>query len=187
MGVLTLVALAVAAVWVVRNRDRDRLIRQAVKLAPNSLLHAQNFHWTQMKGVQKQWELRASDARYSDDRSTLELIGSEFSMLMDDGKQVQLRAPKAELKLVGDHVNSAQLTGGLELDYGQVILTTSAATYLPDKDQLAAPGPVEIRGDGITVSGVGLEAQPHRRQFQLMRQVSTHLIPKPQNAVARNS
>src|SRR5690349_6387968 len=112
VGLFALGAIVLVAVWVVRNCSRERIIKQAVQVIPGSLLHAQNFHWTQMKGDEQQWELRAADASYSEDKTSLKLIGTELSMVLQDGKQLRLRAPKAELRLEGNHVNSASLSGG---------------------------------------------------------------------------
>jgi LPS export ABC transporter protein LptC len=178
VGLFALGAIVLVAVWVVRSRSRERFIKQAVHVLPGSLLHAQNFHWTQMKGEQKQWELRATDASYSEDKTSLKLVGTELWMVLQDGKQLRLRAPKAELKLEGNHVNSAALSGGLEVDYGTMVLTTAEAKYTPDQDHLEAQGDVRILGEGLAVTGVGLDARPRSRIFELRHQVSTQISPR---------
>src|SRR5207249_5584959 len=64
-GVAALAIIAVVGVVVIRGHQRQQILRQGLALVPGSLLHAKNFHWTQMKGDEKQWELVAGDASYS--------------------------------------------------------------------------------------------------------------------------
>ena len=172
---VSLVAIALVAVPAMIHRDRSEALRKTLGLVPGSLLHARNFHWTQMKGDHKQWELSAREASYSADKTTLKLREPDLLMVLEDGKTVMLHAASAELKLNGKHIDEARLNGGLELKYGDIELNTAEATFVPDSDMLQASGPVEIRSPGFTVSGVGLEAHPRARRFSLQNQVRTEL------------
>jgi LPS export ABC transporter protein LptC len=171
----SLVAIALVAIPSMIHRDRNAALRKTLDLVPGSLLHARNFHWTQMKGDHKQWELSAREASYSDDKTALKLREPDLLMVLDDGKTLILHAASAELKLNGKHIDEARLNGGLELKYGDIELSTAEATFVPDSDVLQASGPVEIRSPGFTVSGVGLEAHPRARRFSLQHQVRTEL------------
>lgn len=183
-GAIALLAIVLSAVWIVRHRNFDRLTRQALGLAPGALLHARNFHWTQMKGDTKQWELAAREASYADDRTSLKLVDTELSMMLEDGKQLLLRAPRAELKLAGNHVTRAELAGGLKLRYGDVLLMADEVIFYPDRDVLEAAGPVQIVGDGFKVKGVGLQAHPHEKLFTIEARVSSEFVPRAPRAAS---
>ena len=64
-GIVALLILLGVTVWVVRHRQDAQALQRAAGLVPGSLLHAHNFHWTQMKAGQRQWVLTADDASYA--------------------------------------------------------------------------------------------------------------------------
>lgn len=182
-GIAVLVVIVVAAVVVIKARERERnLLAHSIKVEPGSLLHARNFHWTQMKGDKEQWQLTASEASYGEDRSSLTLKDSKLTMVLDDGKPVSAQAKRVDLKLNGNHVNRAEFSGGLVLHYGDIKLTTQGGTFVPDSDMLEAQGPVEIAGDGFRIAGVDLEARPRARTFTLKHQVVTDLTARAARA-----
>jgi LPS export ABC transporter protein LptC len=178
LGSMVLGAVLIVSVWVVHHRTGEQLIKEAASVVPGSLLFARNFHWTQMKGDQKQWELVAGRANFSDDRKSIRLIDADVTMDSEDGKHVTLHAPLADLKMNGNHVNRADLTGGLKVHYGDVIITTQQAVFMPDADELTAPGLVTIESVGLKVTGVGLTAHPHAELFDLHQQINTAVTPK---------
>lgn len=188
IGIAALAAIVVAAIVIVKGRERQReLLARSVKFVPNSLLHARNFHWTQMKGDKEQWQLVASEANYADDRTSLTLKDSKLTMVLDDGKPVAAVARQVNLKLNGNHVNRADFSGGLVLNYGDIRITTKGGTFLPDRDLLEAEGPVEIVGQGFKVVGVDLEAKPRARTFTLKHQVVTDFTSGIPRGAAKHS
>jgi len=188
VGIAALVVIVVAAVWIIKSRARERkLLANSVTVEPGSLLHARNFHWTQMKGDKEQWELAASEASYSDDRTSLTLKDPRLKMVLDDGKPVSGQAHRVYLRLNGNHVNRAEFSGGLVLNYGDIRITTQGGTFVPDSDLLEAHGPVEITGDGFKVAGVDLVARPRARTFTLEHQVVTDFTAGAQRAAAKHS
>ena len=182
VGAVALVAIVVVTVWVVRNRKDVKVLTNAAGLLPGALLHARNFHWTQMKGDQSQWILQAKDASYAADKTSMVLKGADLSMISKDGKKVELVAPLATLQMEGNHIGRADLSGGLTVHYGDFVLTTDQAIFAPDDDELQAPGAVRIEGQGLTVTGVGLRGHPKEEEFQLLNEVSTRIMPKAQHA-----
>ncbi len=175
VGAASLVAIALVAVPKMIHGDRNAALRKSLDMVPGSLLHASNFHWTQMKGDRKQWELWAREASYSDDKTALRLREPNLLMVLDDGKVVKLSAAGADLKMNGKHIDEARLNGGLEMKYDDIEISMTEATFVPDRDLLQASGPVEIRSPGFTVNGVGLEAHPKAQRFALQHQVRTEL------------
>ncbi len=177
-GALALIILMTVAVWVVRHRSSTQVLQTVAGMVPGTLLHAHNFHWTQMKAGERQWVLTAGEASYSKDKSSLKLTDAVVTMTSTDGKPVTVNAPKAELKLNGNHVNRADLSGGTTIHYGEFTLTTDSATFMPDDDSVEAAGLVTVVGQGMKVTGVGLTGNPKTRVFQLHEQVQTEFTPK---------
>jgi len=176
-GVIALAALVGVTYYVVHNRATAPLITAVAGLIPGSLLHAHNFHWTQIKDGEQQWVLTARDANYSNDKTWL-LDDPVVTLVSKDGKPVTVKAPKAVLDFDGNKVKRARLSGGTRIHYGDFVLTTDVATFLPDADQVDAPGFVTIEGEGIKVTGIGLTGHTKTRQFELLKQVSTDIAPK---------
>jgi LPS export ABC transporter protein LptC len=178
LGALALIALLATTIYVVHHRPSVQTLSRAAGLVPNSLLHAHNFHWTQLKAGTSQWTLSAKDASYSVDKTSLELNQPVLNMTAQDGNEVKVTAAHATLLLDGNHVKRADLSGGTNIRYGAFTLTTDRASFMPDEDKVQAPGAVSIVGDGFKVTGVGLDGNPKTHRFELLNQVSTEIIPK---------
>jgi LPS export ABC transporter protein LptC len=181
MGVFGAAALAVVfvvTVWVVRHHSVASGLRQAIGMAPESLVHARNFEWTQMKGGTSQWHLRARDASYSKDKTSIVLSDARLSMIARDGKPVEVSAPHAEIAVAGSHIKAAHLSGGLAIRYGDFLMQTGEATFKPDEDIVNAPGEVRITGQGLTVTGVGLNGHLKDQTFSLLKQTDTVVVLK---------
>ena len=187
LGAIALVVLLIATVWVVRHRSAAQVLQTAAGLVPGTLLRAHNFHWTQMKAGERQWVLTAGEADYSADKTTLKLTDAVVTMVSSDGKPVTVNAPHADLTLKGNHVTRAYLSGGTIIHFGDYVLTTDAATFMPDDDQVDARGLVTVVGDGLKVTGVGLTGHPKTRIFQLETQVETVVTPKRDSEKSRTS
>jgi LPS export ABC transporter protein LptC len=177
-GAAALAAVLAVAVWVVRHRAPATTVQQMANMVPGALLHARNLKWTQMSGGQSQWHLSARDASYSRDKTSLVLTDAELTMVSKDGKNVEVIAPRAEISVTGNHINQAHLSGGLRINYGDFVLKTDEATFAPDKDIVNAPGEVTIRGQGLSVTGVGMTGHPNERNFSLLSQTNTVVVPK---------
>jgi hypothetical protein len=63
IGAVVLGAVLVVTVKVVRHRSAKQDLANSAATVPDALLHAHNFHWTQMKGDENQWVLKAKDAK----------------------------------------------------------------------------------------------------------------------------
>jgi LPS export ABC transporter protein LptC len=98
-----------------------------------------------------------------------------LTMVLDDGKSFQLHANRAQLRLNGNHINQAHLTGGLDLNYGDVEIKTDEATFWPDHDMVQTSGAVEVQMPDLEVTGVGMEAHPRARLFALQHDVRTQI------------
>jgi LPS export ABC transporter protein LptC len=186
-GALALIVLLIATVWIVRYRSAAQVLQTAAGLVPGTLLRAHNFHWTQMKAGERQWVLTAGEADYSADKTTLKLTDAVVTMVSSDGKPVVVNSPHADLTMNGNHVTRAYLTGGTVIHFGDYILSTDSATFMPDADQVDAPGLVTVIGDGLKVTGVGLSGHPKTRVFELHTQVQTEVLPKKDSEKPKQS
>ncbi len=186
-GTIALVGLLVATIWIVRHRSAEQVLQTAAGLVPGTLLRAHNFHWTQMKAGERQWVLTAGEADYSADKTTLKLTDAVVTMVSSDGKPVVVNSPHADLTLNGNHVTRAYLTGGTVIHFGDYVLSTDSATFMPDDDKVDAPGMVTIVGDGLKVTGIGLSGHPKTRVFQLQTQVETIVTPKKDSGKSKQS
>jgi LPS export ABC transporter protein LptC len=184
-GIVALTVILAVSVAVVRKRSTRQRLQTVAAIVPGALLHAHNFHWTQMHGGRSQWVLKAQDASYANDKASIILDQPRLSMTAQDGKKVLLRAASAKLGISGNHINRADLSGGLTVDYGDFVLATDQATFLPDADQLQAPGLVHITGPGLHVTGIGLTGHPKEQTFSLLKQVTTQIDPKRQGSGER--
>jgi len=178
-GIAALAVIAIVTVTVVRGRSPERNLGQLVDLVPDALLHARNFHWTQMKGPVKEWILSAQEASFANDRKSVILKNAKVTMITADGKHVIMEAPILRLAVTGNHVNSADLSGGVTVHYGDFVVTTETAKFVPDSDVLDAPGLVTVVGQGMTVTGVGLSGHPRQQQFTLNKSVNTEITRQP--------
>ena len=186
-GTLALVVLLVATIWIVRHRSAEQVLQTAAGLVPGTLLRAHNFHWTQMKAGERQWVLTAGEADYSADKTRLKLTDAVVTMVSSDGKPVVINSPQADLTLNGNHVTRAYLSGGTVIHFGDYVLSTDSATFMPDDDKVDAPGLVTVVGDGLKVTGVGLSGHPKTRVFQLQTQVETIVTPKKDSGKPKQS
>jgi LPS export ABC transporter protein LptC len=186
-GAVALIVLLVATVWIVRHRSATQVLQTAAGLVPGTLLRAHNFHWTQMKAGERQWVLTAGEADYSADKTTLKLTDAVVTMVSSDGKPVVVNSPHANLTMNGNHVTKAYLTGGTVIHFGDYVLSTDSATFMPDDDKVEAPGLVTVIGDGLKVTGVGLSGHPKTRVFELHTQVQTEVTPKKDSGKTKQS
>ena len=186
-GTIALGVIVVVTGVVVRQRSALQKLRTVAAVVPGTLLHAHNFNWTQMRGGQSQWVLKANDASYSTDRTSILLLQPQLSMTAQEGKHLSLTASRAVLTVNGNHIRRAEMSGGLKVKYGDFVLQTESATFLPDDDQLHAPGAVKIEGPGLNVAGIGLTGRPKAQIFNLLRQVNTTIEEKQRSAIARPS
>lgn len=186
-GTISLMVIVVVTVVVVRRRSAQQKLQIVAAIMPGALLHAHNFNWTQMRGDQSQWVLKANDASYTNDKTSILLLEPQLSMTVQDGKHLSLTASRAVLTVNGNHISRAEMSGGLKVDYGDFVVKTESATFLPDNDQLQSSGEVKINGPGLDVAGVGLSGHPKAQTFQLLKEVKTVIDEKQHHARAKAS
>ena len=103
VGAVALCVIVVVTVRVVRHRSARQAFENAAGLMPNSLLHAHNFHWTQMKGSQNQWVLKAKDASYAADSSDSSAQASQVKCVGGNACKGQSLCQSAESSCKGSN------------------------------------------------------------------------------------
>ncbi len=98
-GTIALMVIVVVTVMVVRKRSVQQKMQTVAAIVPGALLHAHNFNWTQMRGDRSQWVLKAKDASYSNDKTSIILVEPRLSMTAQNGKHLSLTASRAVLKV----------------------------------------------------------------------------------------
>lgn len=186
-GAVALAVLLITTVWIVRHRSATQVLQSVAGIVPGTLLHAHNFHWTQMKAGEREWVLTAGEASYSTDKTSLKLTNAEVTMTSSDGKPVVVNAPTALLAMNGNHVTRAYLSGGTVIHFGDYILSTDSATFMPDEDQVEATGLVTVLGEGLKVTGIGMTGHPKTRVFELHQQVETEFTPSSDREKTKKS
>lgn len=183
VGGVALVTILVFTMVVVHHRKPEQKLANPAGLRADAMVHARNFHWTELKGTENQWVLKAINANYSVDKTGIKLENANLKMVSKDGKHLSLTAPHAVIQLNGDHLKQAELSGGVVAHYGDFVVTTDRALFKPDADELTAPGLVTIVGEGLTIKGIGLSGHPKTEVFQLLKQVNTRITPGKNSAV----
>src|SRR5258708_12116012 len=166
-GAIALIVLLVVTVWVVRHRSATQILQTVAGVVPGTLLHAHNFHWTQMKPGERQWVLTAGEASYAADKASLKLTNAEVTMTSSDGKPVVVNAPMAVLALNGNHVVRAYLSGGTVIHFCDYILSTDSAAFIPEADPVEAWGPAPVVAKGRNLPANVLTAHPPPPSFHL--------------------
>src|SRR5260370_35435716 len=87
-GAIALIVLLVVTVWVVRHRSAAQVLQTVAGIVPGTLLHAHNFHWTQMKPGERQCVMTAGEASYSSAKKSLKLPIAQAPMISESGQPV---------------------------------------------------------------------------------------------------
>src|SRR5579875_2393218 len=97
LGAVALITVAFVAGRLMRSRAPDRALDSMLASIPASMVHANDFRWTQMKNGQKQWELTAREGTYSEDRTRVILDLATLRAWAQDGHQMVLHAAEGVL------------------------------------------------------------------------------------------
>src|SRR5690348_12310704 len=90
LGTIALAIIVLVTVIVVRQRSSQQKLGTIAAILPGAMLHARNFNWTQMREGKSQWVLKARDASYSNDKTSIVLVKPQLSMIVQDGKHLSL-------------------------------------------------------------------------------------------------
>jgi len=128
---------------------------------------------TEIHEGDKTWVLEAKKADFHPDQDTVSISGVRVEFF-GPGEDIRV---KAETGLFNTKTRVLTLKGQVEMRRGELLIQTSAATYVPEERALLAPEEVVITEPGLKVEGKGLRvelaakklvmAQHHLTEFQV--------------------
>jgi lipopolysaccharide export system protein LptC len=128
---------------------------------------------TEIHEGDKTWVLEAKKADFHPERDTISISGVRVEFF-GPGEDIRV---KAEAGLFNTKTRVLTLEGQVEMRRGDLLVTTSEATFLPAERALLAPEHVVITEPGLKVEGRGLRvelaakklvmAQHHLTEFQV--------------------
>lgn len=134
---------------------------------------AQGFTFTRTQSGRVEWEIRAKEAVYTEDRNTVEFHEIEAFFYPDDA---------GSLRLAGAHGRLFTQTQNVELDGGVRLisskgytLTTDRVTYTQADRTIRADTQVFIRGEGMAMSSVGMTVAIEDERLEFLSEVKSTL------------
>ena len=110
---------------------------------------------TEIHEGDKTWVLEAKKADFHPEQDTVSISGVRVEFF-GPGEDVRV---KADAGLFNTKTRVLTLTGQVEMQRGDLLVTTSDATYVPDERVLLAPEHVVITEPGLRVEGKGLRVE----------------------------
>lgn len=183
LGVLGSFILLVSVIVFSRSMGRQSLVFRddsaynsavAPPTSGGSELHLQEFHRVEVKNGKKMWEVRAHDARYFPADSIVQVNDAEVMVYQTKGEPVGFRAKSARLLLAGDSLQSAELEGNVIVQVTSTVnFQTEVALYDSKDGSMSAPGAVNIKGDGFSLTGEGLALSIPDQVIRINQNVSS--------------
>jgi LPS export ABC transporter protein LptC len=129
---------------------------------------------TEIHEGDKTWVLEAKKADFHPDQSTISITGVRVEFF-GPGEDIRV---KSEAGLFNTKTRVLTLTGQVEMKRGDLLVTTSEATYLPDERVLLAPEHVVITEVGLKVEGRGLRVELAAKKLVMTQHHLTELQVK---------
>ncbi|NDC36618.1 MAG: hypothetical protein EBZ48_01045 [Proteobacteria bacterium] len=140
------------------------------------------FHRSEVRDGKKLWEVKGSQAQYSPEDSSVRIVDADLSLLAKNGKEGRLRTKKATLYMQGPTLTKAHLAQGVTAIYdGEYTLTSEEAICDRIANTVMIPGPVNIEGSAIRLSGNSLKGDIDAQNFVVTGNVVTIINPHPKN------
>jgi LPS export ABC transporter protein LptC len=138
-----------------------------------------NFHRSETRADGSLlWEVVGTNARYFPEENRVDVEECVFSMVDDKGKQVILRAGKAQLIITGPELESGKFSSEVILEYGNGMrIITPHATYAHKKGSVTTSAHVKVVGSWYMIEGDGLRADLNKEHYELLNNVSSVLEP----------
>lgn len=182
LGVTIVLLLAVAGYYLIVNlslqRQRQAVIqRLAPDLEPEADHRMQNFRRVKVHNGQKIWEIAARQARYFSESGEIVVDAPEVSLYFGDGQLIALRCRQGRvyLDVEKQDITAMQLSGDLEMQFGEVSLSTPEAIYDSATNAISSPASLRIAGPGFTLHGQGYRIDVAQKRLILHAAVHTTL------------
>jgi LPS export ABC transporter protein LptC len=159
------------------ERRADDLAQQAFDLLPQVAQRIRDFHRVKVDDGRKVWEVAAREAQYFEEDQLVVVKEPLVSFYAKDGRVVGLRGDEGKVKLGNRDLQQVELSGGIEVDLGEVALSADYARYEREPGVILAPGAVHIRSDDFDLRGRGMRIDVDSQRLTLDEQVETTLWP----------
>lgn len=138
-----------------------------------------SFTRSQIKDGQKLWDMTAQKGRHiSEDKQSF-LDFPLLTIYNKDGSTTSVRADAATLFHSTEGIEKAELFTNVTVQVGQqMTLKTGSATFFMEKEEVHAPGEVDITADGLTIKGKTLDGNLKTNVFTIQDDVDTVVEPQ---------
>lgn len=164
--------------WRVLSEQREKDLHQKVlDVLPEVAQHIRDFHRTKVVDGRKVWEVSARDAQYFEDERMVVVSEPAVSLFLKDGREMALSGDAGKVVIGDRELERVELSGDIEVRFGEYALRTASARYEGATDAVVAPGPVRIYGDQLDIRGDGLTLQVSEQRLSLDGNV--HMVLRP--------
>ncbi len=125
----------------------------------NLTIHLQDFYRTELKGTEKKWEIKASDAQHDMSKGLTRVQGAEVTIYRNDGNVTidSITTTIFSDKDKKDKVKKLDAEGNVRVrNNSGMTITSNIATFSDTLNEISTPAYVKIEGNGYEISGVGL-------------------------------
>ena len=129
---------------------------------------------TEIHEGDKTWVLEAKKADFHPEQDTISISGVRVEFF-GPGEDIRV---KSEAGLFNTKTRVLTLTGQVEMRRGDLMVTTSEATYLPAERVLLAPEHVVITEPGLKVEGRGMRVEQTTKKLVIAQHHLTELQVK---------
>lgn len=171
-----LLAVLFVALWRTVYSRRS-LLPVVAQLAPGVTQRARDFRRTQVKNGKTVWEVAAAEVEYSQQRGEARIRDVTLRWYLDDGRVIGIHSDVGTVKLGGNQVDSVSVTGNVVLSLGTYEVQIDEARYDRAAQKIFVPGRVQLKGDGIELTGTAMELDLATNRLTMHHDVAMVLSP----------
>ncbi len=175
LSAVLLVLLAVQ-LWKTLGR-REFVLPEIADLAPGITQRARDFHRVQIKNGMKVWEVSAAEVEYNQKHNEASIRNVTLTWYLKDGRSIGIHSNLGRIRLDGAELQAVEVSGGVEFVLGPYELSLPSAAYERQTEKISSPGPVNLKGAGLELTGTTLEVDLPSSRLLLTGDVRMVLRP----------
>ena len=176
--ILLIGGIVLARLWAnLRERRASEAAEKVPKVSTGGAdMNLEKVRLVEDKHGQKTWELEANSARQYEEKNIMVLEDVKAIFYTKEGRILYLTSKQG--KIYQDSKN-VDLIGDVVLTTNDGYrLKTQSAFYRHSENIVNTSDPVEIDGEQIHMTGIGMLANVEAKTFRILSQVKTHLKGK---------
>ncbi len=138
---------------------------------PQASLSLHGVHLTETAGDETRWDLRAAEGEFFKDRQVTLLRDVEVTFFTRDGRTLTLRGDAG--RLATDTKDIALSGNVVATSSDGYRVTTEALEYSNGERTVRGDGPVQMVGEAVDVSGIGVTIRVEEQTVSIPQQVSS--------------